>query len=598
MNAKVRVALLTMVLAGVGGYYYWSGKAKTVFSGNPAVAHAPDNQQSSTSVKLGLDISNERGDIATEVAELIKNREYAKLEEMSKRFREEDERTVEGWSKLTSFYDGTTLGLREIEQYNGLEEVNNRLDEWKKAHPDSLTEILARSRYLIKAAWAARGDGLANTVRPEQWEVFFDLLKQSRLALAEAEKITDQFDPYSLVIQLILGRATDATIEEMAQIVATGVEKYPTYEGTYREMSTALMPRWGGRLGDMESFAEHVQKHLPEPLGDIMYARIVGNILNYERNTFFENTIFPYEKVRDSYLTLIDEYPNGVANKMVLVRFAVMKQDATLARRLFEEIGPWPASEVQYVWGSAERYGELLAWATGEGDNPQEVTPLEFAVTTADADAVTSAIANGGDVNKLSSKGVPLISVALQAGEKEIATILAESGADLTAKSRKNVLVVTTAVRGEHLDILDKAIEQTGMGINDHVTPNGWTLLHVAAYYNHPKTAEHLIVQYKADVEARTNDGATPILLGAEKNSVETAELLLKHGANVDNGDDKNITPLHYGAWAGSAEVVKLLLEAGADPKITSKSGVDALTAAKAQHQAETTKLLEEALAK
>src|SRR5690606_32543640 len=143
---------------------------------------------------------------------------------------------------------------------------------------------------------------------------------------------------------------------------------YPSYEGMYREMASSLLPRWGGQVGDVESFADHVRENLPAPLGNIMYARIAGGIWNYEGSKFFENTAFPYEKVRDSYLTLIKEYAEGKGNRSVLGRFAVAGKDATTAHRMFEEVGPWPANDVEQAWGSTRRYEELLAWAAGESE--------------------------------------------------------------------------------------------------------------------------------------------------------------------------------------------------------------------------------------
>src|SRR5690606_33075197 len=101
----------------------------------------------------------------------------------------------------------------------------------------------------------------------------------------------------------------------------------------------------------------------------------------------------------------------------------------------------------------------------------------EIAVTTGDADAVTSAIANGGDVNRRTSKGSTLIISALDDEKLDIATILAENGADLTTQGLRNYLVVTAAVKAEHLEIVDKAIKDMGLEINDPITPSQWNLL-------------------------------------------------------------------------------------------------------------------------
>merc|ERR1711924_120705 len=74
--------------------------------------------------------------------------------------------------------------------------------------------------------------------------------------------------------------------------------------------------------------------------------------------------------------------------------------------------------------------------------------------------------------------------------------------------------------------------------------PGGGTALHQAAYGNKTEVAEFLITQ-KADVDAKTDDGLTPLIC-------------------CTNGD-------------GSLIVAKLLLQAGCDKTATNKIGITAL---------------------
>jgi ankyrin repeat protein len=50
-------------------------------------------------------------------------------------------------------------------------------------------------------------------------------------------------------------------------------------------------------------------------------------------------------------------------------------------------------------------------------------------------------------------------------------------------------------------------------------------------------------------------------------------ELLLANGADVNAKDDDGVTPLHYAAWHGYLKMTKMLLKHGADTKAMDKNG-------------------------
>ena len=60
----------------------------------------------------------------------------------------------------------------------------------------------------------------------------------------------------------------------------------------------------------------------------------------------------------------------------------------------------------------------------------------------------------------------------------------------------------------------------------------GWTPLHLAAEYAHKEIAELLIAK-GADVNAKDEDGETPLDATYVFNKTETADLLRKHGGKT-----------------------------------------------------------------
>src|SRR3989442_11326966 len=75
------------------------------------------------------------------------------------------------------------------------------------------------------------------------------------------------------------------------------------------------------------------------------------------------------------------------------------------------------------------------------------------------------------------------------------------------------------------------------------------------------------LIAGRADVNAPSGDGSTPLLWAAHKSDVELARVLIAAGAKADVANNYGITPLLDASRTGDAEMIDLLLKAGADPK-------------------------------
>ena len=85
-----------------------------------------------------------------------------------------------------------------------------------------------------------------------------------------------------------------------------------------------------------------------------------------------------------------------------------------------------------------------------------------------------------------------------------------------------------------------------------------------------------LLLKQGADVNAKDEDGCTPLHRASNKGFPEIVKLLIKNGADV-NATDKDWTPLHQAALWDRIDIVKVLIENGADPFIKNKYGKIAL---------------------
>jgi ankyrin repeat protein len=88
------------------------------------------------------------------------------------------------------------------------------------------------------------------------------------------------------------------------------------------------------------------------------------------------------------------------------------------------------------------------------------------------------------------------------------------------------------------------------------------------------------LVAARADVNAPSGDGSTPLLWAAHKSDLEMVRILLAAGAKPDVPNNYGVTPLLDASRTGDVAMIELLLKAGADPRRTHPEGETPLMAA------------------
>lgn len=93
----------------------------------------------------------------------------------------------------------------------------------------------------------------------------------------------------------------------------------------------------------------------------------------------------------------------------------------------------------------------------------------------------------------------------------------------------------------------------------DSVDDDGYTPLHRAAYTNNVDIAR-ILIQYGANVDARTEYEWTPLHSAVKWSNAECAAFLLQHGADVNALSQGKQTPLHIASTISNCRETAMTL--------------------------------------
>jgi uncharacterized protein len=213
-----------------------------------------------------------------------------------------------------------------------------------------------------------------------------------------------------------------------------------------------------------------------------------------------------------------------------------------------------------------------------------DTAALFDAIKAGEFDRVKAMVtANPALITARARTGESAILTAVYHQQKEIANLLVARGAPLT--------IFEACAAGE-VERVERLLEADGLAVAAY-SDDGWTPLHLAAFFGHAKIAEMLLAR-GADVRARSHNptGNTPLHAALAANHKMFAGLLLGAGADVNAADAGGWRPLHLAAANSNLESMKLLIAQGADVNAPNGEGVTPYALAQQKNQREAAELL------
>ena len=165
-------------------------------------------------------------------------------------------------------------------------------------------------------------------------------------------------------------------------------------------------------------------------------------------------------------------------------------------------------------------------------------------------------------IDARSRTGDSAILTAVYHRQKEIVNLLVARGARLS--------IFEACAAGE-LERVERLLKESASGavgapaVNGY-SGDGWTPLHLAAFFGHAKIVE-LLIAHDADVLARSRgaNGNTALHAALAGNHTFVAGVLIGHGADVNAADAQGWRPLHLAAANNNMDAITQLIAQGAD---------------------------------
>ncbi|AUJ48834.1 ankyrin repeat domain-containing protein [Brachyspira hyodysenteriae] len=191
------------------------------------------------------------------------------------------------------------------------------------------------------------------------------------------------------------------------------------------------------------------------------------------------------------------------------------------------------------------------------GFDGNEETPLMYAAMKGYKETVKILIANKAEVNKRNRNNANALLYAYMFGHKDIVDILLQNGSDS----------------------LDKTLESCDLNQRTFLSMS--IPLVTAIIHLDDDAFLQKLIDNGADVNCRTFDDNTALMVAASLNEAGAVKVLLKNNADVNLQNRYGITALINACMNGNLEIAKMLLDAGANKRIKTNEKKDALYYAK-----------------
>ncbi len=280
---------------------------------------------------------------------LFNDSSWTELETVANQLRSQRLRLKGGAWQLRVFYNTISPAGPETATDAAWEAQLARLQDWAKQQPASATPRIAMADAYLDFAWKARGHGFSDTVTPEGWKLFGQRVQEARAAL-EASAKAGSNDPEWYRAMQTVALAQGWPRPQVDALVDAALNAEPGYFYFARAETNYLLPKWYGKPGESEEFAERAADRIGGDEGDATYFLIAAGI-NCCRKP--QAAGLSWDRVHRGYAALKQLYGTNNFERNAFAFLALRAGDVQTAQQAFARIGDdWDQS----VWRSKARF--------------------------------------------------------------------------------------------------------------------------------------------------------------------------------------------------------------------------------------------------
>jgi Domain of unknown function (DUF4034) len=274
-------------------------------------------------------------DYKAAIGAFVQQEDFDQLECIADTVRSKKARFASGIWQLHKFYAGASAVQGHATEEDWKERQAN-LDRWVAEKPQSITANVALAKFYVNYAWAARGDGMSDSVTGSGWKLLSQRLDKAKTILEQGSALHDKCPEWYLVMQdVALGQGWDAKQQEdLFKQATTFARDYYSYYPMYAEH---LLPKWSGEDGDASNFAKTSADRMGGDQGDMLYFQIASEIVCPCQEDEFQRMSWP--RLQKGYALLEKEYGTSLTNLNLLALMATKNRDSVVADAAFKRIG-------------------------------------------------------------------------------------------------------------------------------------------------------------------------------------------------------------------------------------------------------------------